>query len=113
VLERKSDGLVVEFSGGTFKVPSWAPGSELSDNILLVIRQEHLEIVPESESSVHGIVRGTEFLGTHTECLIEVGGQTALATLDSSGGIELPAEGSKVGIRFQENRVHAIADTPE
>lgn len=113
ILERKSDGLVVEFSGGTFKINSWAPGSEQSDNVLLVIRQEHLEIVPASESTVHGIVRGSEFLGTHTECLIEVGGQTALATLDSSGGIELPAEGSKVGIRFQENRAHVIPNSPE
>ncbi len=113
VLERKSDELVVEFSGGTFSIRSWAPGSEQNDDVLLVIRQEHLEIVPESDSSFHGIVRGTEFLGTHTECLIELGGQTALATLDSSDGRPLPAEGSTVGIRFQESRVHVIADVPE
>lgn len=113
VLERKPKELVVEFSGGTFTVGSWAPGSEQNDNVLLVIRQEHLEIVPESDSANHGIVRDTEFLGTHTECLIEIGGQTALATLDSGEGIPLPTEGSKVGIRFQENRVHVIADEPQ
>ncbi|WP_029062343.1 ABC transporter ATP-binding protein [Labrenzia sp. DG1229] len=113
VLERKSKELVVEFSGGTFKIGSWAPGCEQNDDVLLVIRQEHLEILPESDSSIHGIIRGTEFLGTHTECMVEIGGQTALATLESGGSRTMPALGSKVGIRFRENRVHVIANTPE
>ncbi len=113
VLERKPNGLVVEFSGGTFKIDSWAPGSKQNDDVLLVIRQEDLEIVPESDSSIHGIVRGTEFLGTHTECMVEIGGQTALATLKPGGGMIMPAEGSTVGLRFQENRVHVITDEPE
>lgn len=113
VLERKPNELVVEFSGGTFTIGSWAPESSRHDNVLLVIRQEDLEIVPESDSSIHGIIRGTEFLGTHTECMVEIGGQTALATLDSGGGMTMPAEGSKVGLRFRENRAHVIADIPE
>ena len=113
VLERKSNELVVEFNGGTFTVGSWAPGSEQNDKVLLVIRQEDLEIVPESDSSFHGIIRGTEFLGANTECMVETGGQTALATLDSSGGMTMPAEGSRVGLKFREDRVHVIAGEPE
>lgn len=113
VLERKPAELVVEFSGGTFTISSWAPESSRHDNVLLVIRQEDLEIVPVSDSSIHGIIRGTEFLGTHTECMVEIGGQTALATLDSGGGMTMPAEGSTVGLRFRENRAHVIADVPE
>jgi len=113
VLERRPNELVVEFSGGTFTINSWAPGSEQKDNVLLVIRQEDLEVVPESDSSIHGIVRSAEFLGTHTECMVEIGGHTALATLDSGGGMTLPSEGSRVGLKFRENRAHVIADEPE
>ena len=113
VLERKPNELVVEFNGGTFTVNSWAPGSEQDDNVLLVIRQEDLEIVPESDSSFHGIIRGTEFLGANTECMVETGGQTALATFDSSGSLTMPAEGTTVGLKFREDRVHVIAHEPE
>jgi len=111
VLERKPNELVVEFNGNTFKIGSWAPGSEQNDNVLIVTRQEDFEIVPESDSSIHGIIRGSEFLGTHTECIVEIGGHTALAKLD--GDMTMPAEGSTVGLRFQENRAHVIADEPE
>ena len=113
VLERKPNELVVEFNGDIFKVGSWTPGSEQNDNVLIVIRQEDLEIVPKSDSSIHGIVRGSEFLGTHTECIVEIGGHTALATFDSSGGMSMPAEGTTVGLKFREDRVHVIANEPE
>jgi ABC-type Fe3+/spermidine/putrescine transport system ATPase subunit len=111
VVERKSNELVVEFNGETFKIGSWAPGSEQNDNVLIVTRQENLEIVPQSDSSIHGIIRGSEFLGTHTECIVEIGGNKALAKLD--GEMTMPAEGTTVGLRFQESRAHIIADEPE
>lgn len=75
--------------------------------VKLGIRPEHIKVVPEGEGHAQGTVEVAEYLGADTYLYVSIDGlDTILVRTDGADEI---AEGSRVGLNFDEERLHFFA----
>ena len=78
-------------------------GFDKNEPVDVVIRPEDIEIVPESESNLTGIVSSVTFKGVHYEVIVDISGFKWM--IQSTKCSEV---GDKIGIKFSPENIHVM-----
>lgn len=85
------------------------------DNLIIGIRPEHLGLYGHSDTQRHphmlsGTVTVVEALGSHTDFMVDVAGQTITAKIEGMAAIQM---GQQVELLIDHSRLHAFEPTTE
>ncbi|MBE7013014.1 MAG: ABC transporter ATP-binding protein [Ruminococcaceae bacterium] len=100
------DGVMVEnfkakFSGHTFDCLD--KGFAEGEPVDVVVRPEDVDIVPEAEGMLKGLVTQVTFMGVHNEIIVDIGGfKWMIQTTDSVN------VGERIGISLEPDAIHIM-----
>ncbi len=95
------ENYTVNFSGHTFKCLD--TGFENGEQVDVVVRPEDVDIVPESEGMLSGVVTNVTFMGVHNEIIVDIGGfKWMIQTTDSVNVDE------RIGISLDPDAIHIM-----
>lgn len=96
------EDYIAEFGGTVFKCVD--KGFKQSEQVDVVVRPEDIDIMPESEGMITGVITNVIFKGVHYEMIIKASdGYEWLAH-----NTDLSAVGSKVGISIDPDLIHIM-----
>lgn len=91
----------VQFSGQIFDCLD--EGFEPDEAVDVVVRPEDVDIVPESEGQLQGVVTSVTFLGVYYEIITDIGGfKWMIQTTDYE------EVGARIGIRLDPDAIHVM-----
>ncbi|MBQ4516354.1 MAG: ABC transporter ATP-binding protein [Clostridia bacterium] len=95
------ENYTVNFSGHTFKCLD--TGFENGEQVDVVVRPEDVDIVPENEGMLSGVVTNVTFMGVHNEIIVDIGGfKWMIQTTDSVNVDE------RIGISLDPDAIHIM-----
>lgn len=95
------EDFVAEFSGATFKCLD--SGFDKNEAVDVVVRPEDVDIVPENQGMLKGVVTSVTFLGVHYEIIVDIGGfKWMIQTTDEA------FEGDTVGLYIEPDAIHIM-----
>ena len=79
-------------------------GFSPNESVVVVIRPEDIDVLPESDSTINGVVTSVTFMGVHYEIHMRAddGSEWLIHTTDYS------AEGQRIGITLGPNDIHIM-----
>lgn len=91
----------VEFEGMRFKCVD--KGFTQNEPVDVVVRPEDVDIVPESEGMLTGVVTSVTFMGVHYEIIVDINGfKWMIQTTDKS------EVGDRIGISIKPDEIHIM-----
>jgi len=94
--------------GKAFRAGSTAPGVAPGSKALLMARPESLRLGPPDSGIVDGTVRQNVYLGSSVESFVTTEYGELLVQIDDPAGKRLAAEGERVSVSFNEDRVRVL-----
>ena len=94
--------------GKAFRAGSTAPGVAPGSQALLMARPESLRLGPPDSGIVDGTVRQNVYLGSSVESFVTTEYGELLVQIDDPAGKRLAAEGERVSVSFNEDRVRVL-----
>lgn len=95
------ENYTVNFSGHTFKCLD--TGFEKGEQVDVVVRPEDVDIVPESEGMLSGVVTNVTFMGVHNEIIVDIGGFKWMIQTTDSVNID-----ERIGISLDPDAIHIM-----
>ena len=91
----------VTFSGHTFTCVDG--GFAVKEPVDVVVRPEDVDIVPEEQGMLKGVVTSVTFMGVHYEIIVDINGfKWMIQTTD------FVAEGTKIGLSIEPDAIHIM-----
>lgn len=100
------DGVMLEdyrvrFSGHSFECVD--AGFGCRENVDVVVRPEDVDIVPEEQGMLKGVVTSVTFMGVHYEIIVDINGfKWMIQTTDYCG------EGEHIGLYIEPDAIHIM-----
>ena len=95
------DDFVAEFSGHVFECLD--KGFDKDESVDVVVRPEDVDIVPVEKGMLKGVVTSVDFLGVHSEIIVDIGGfKWMIQTTDEC------FVGDNVGLYIEPDAIHIM-----
>jgi iron(III) transport system ATP-binding protein len=109
-LEKKGDAFACKVDSKSFMVKRFAPNVAEGKNAFVMARPESLRLVEPGQGAVEGTVRMNVYLGNAIEAFVETSHGEVLIQVDDPASKKIFAEGAKVSIDFNADRIRLLAD---
>jgi len=99
--------------GKTVRAGSHAPAVAVGKPAVLMARPESLRLGPPEQGVVDGTVRQNVYLGSSVESFVTTEYGELLVQIDDPAGKRVAAEGERVSVSFNEDRVRVLPAAAE
>ncbi len=110
VAGKEDDGWHCLLNGGKLRVEQGAEGILAGQNAVVMARPESLRLTESSQGVIEGSVRMNVYLGSSVESFVDTAYGQVLIQIDDPASKRVYPEGSRVGIRFEQNRTRLLPD---